>query len=83
MKRSLLLLALLPLVGCSTLNNHGIGGEPKLMCSFRDASAFIDDKLAGSGSVRASMVRRFEDADSLCVALKPAAPAASAASAAK
>jgi hypothetical protein len=68
----LLALALLALTGCATVNDLGIGGEPRLMCSFRDGHALIDDKLAGTGNVRASMVRRFEDADSLCVGLKPA-----------
>lgn len=74
MKCALILLSMLALAGCATMNNHGIGGEPKLMCSFRDAGAFIDDKLIGSGSVRASVLRAFPDGNSLCVALKLAAP---------
>jgi hypothetical protein len=76
--------ALAALAGCSTLDDYGIGGEPRLMCSYREGHAVIDDKLAGSVRARASVVRRFEDGDSLCA--KPAAPvspAASAASAAK
>lgn len=75
----LLLVVAGPLAGCSTLNAHGIGGEPKLMCSFRDSTAFIDDKILGSADVRGSVVRRFQDADSLCVGLNPNAPVSAAA----
>jgi hypothetical protein len=72
MRPILAVLCIAALAGCSTLNELGIGGEPKLMCSFRDGHAVIDDKLAGSSNVAASVVRRFADGDSLCMALKPA-----------
>jgi hypothetical protein len=81
--RYLAILLLTSLAGCSTLNGLGIGGEPRLMCSFRDGRAYIDDKLAGTDKVRGSVLRAFEDGASLCLALKPAAivatPAANAA----
>jgi hypothetical protein len=91
MARTLIILALAALLaGCDTLNSYGIGGEPRLICTYRDAKASIDDRVAGSDKVHGSIVRRFEDGDSLCAPLKPArvapaaaASAASAASAAK
>jgi len=51
-------------VGCSTVNEYGIGGPPALLCG--KGAAYIDDKLAGSDAVRLSLVRRFEDGDELC-----------------
>ena len=71
-------------VGCSTLNEYGIGGDPVLMCQYRDGAAYIDDKLAGSADVHGSMVRRFKDVDVLCAkgqaqqGTPPAAPTSSA-----
>ena len=61
------LLPLLLLAGCSTLNNYGIGGEPELICRYRDGIASIDDRIAGSDAMHASLVRRFKDGDSLCL----------------
>lgn len=54
------------LVGCSALNNAGIGGEPVLMCKYRDGTAYIDDPVVGSDEVHASVARRFADVDALC-----------------
>ena len=62
--RLLILLALLPLAACSTLNRYGIGGEPLLYC--RKGQAVLDDRLAGPDGVRLSVVRRFADGDALC-----------------
>lgn len=62
----LALILLAALSGCSTINNLGIGGAPVLACS-KSGKAFIDDKLAGSADVHGSVVRRFADADALCV----------------
>jgi len=67
-----ILAAGLVLAGCDTLNSYGVGGEPVLMCKFRDSTAHIDDKLAGPAQAHASVVRRFHDGDVLCA--KPAAP---------
>jgi uncharacterized protein YceK len=61
-----LVLALAALSGCSTLNNHGIGGQPSLVCS-KSGKAHIDDRLIGSDDVHLTIIRRFEDADSVCV----------------
>ena len=61
-----LALALAALSGCSTLNNHGIGGRPELVCS-KSGQAHIDDRLVGSDSVHLTLIRRFEGADSACV----------------
>lgn len=60
-----LLIGILTLcMGCSTVNEYGIGGPPALLCG--KGAAYIDDKLAGSDAVRLSLVRRFEDGDKLC-----------------
>lgn len=77
--KHLLILAVVLLAGCDTINSYGLGGEPVLMCKARDGTAHIDDKLIGQEKVHASVVRRFSDADRLCEAVKPAAPAATAA----
>jgi hypothetical protein len=61
-----LLILLLLFSGCSTLNRHGIGGEPLLYC--RQGEAVIDDRLFGPDSARVSVVRRFADGDALCKA---------------
>lgn len=65
-------LVVLPLVfllaGCSALNSVGIGGEPRLACMYRDGVAMIDDRVAGSDTMRISFMRRFEDGDRLCFA---------------
>jgi hypothetical protein len=50
--------------GCSTLNNYGIGGPPRLACA--DTKAAIDDRIAGSDDMHLSLVRRFADGDALC-----------------
>jgi hypothetical protein len=72
MKRCLTFILLLALAGCSTINEYGIGGEPRLLCAYRDGAPFIDDKLAGSDRVRGSVLRAFPDGASLCAAPKPA-----------
>lgn len=73
MKRTpLAILIAASLAGCSTIHSAGIGGAPALACSFRDAEAFIDDRLLGSDEVHLGVARRFKDGDALCVALKPA-----------
>lgn len=59
-----IVLAILLLSGCSTLNRYGIGGPPQLYC--RKGEAVIDDRLAGPDSARVSVVRRFADGDALC-----------------
>jgi hypothetical protein len=51
-------------MGCSTINQYGVGGPPALMCG--KGLAYVDDKLAGSDEVRLSLVRRFTDGDPLC-----------------
>lgn len=60
----MIVLAMILLSGCSTLNRYGIGGEPLLYC--RKGEAVIDDRLAGPDSARVSVVRRFADGDALC-----------------
>lgn len=59
-------------VGCSTVNEYGIGGPPVLLCG--KSAAYIDDKLAGSDEVRLSLVRRFKDGDPLCSQLRQQLP---------
>ena len=54
------------LSGCSVLNGVGIGGEPRLVCQYRDGVAMIDDRIAGSDGMRLSFVRRFTDGDFAC-----------------
>ena len=56
--------ALLALVGCSTLASYGIGGPPEIVC--RNGLAWIDDRIVGSDGVRLSAMRRFADGDRLC-----------------
>lgn len=62
------------LSGCDTLNSYGIGGEPELVCKYRDGTAAIDDRIAGKDAMHGSMIRRFKDADELCAKLKAAPP---------
>jgi uncharacterized protein YceK len=59
-----IVLAIVLLSGCSTLNRYGIGGEPLLYC--RRGEAVIDDRLIGPDTARVSVVRRFTDGDALC-----------------
>jgi hypothetical protein len=59
-----LVLAIVLLSGCSTLNRYGVGGEPTLYC--RRGEAVIDDRLFGPDTARVSVVRRFADGDALC-----------------
>lgn len=61
----LLVPLLLALTACSTLNEYGIGGDPKLMCSPKK-QAYIDDKLVGSDEVSLTVKRRFKDVDKTC-----------------
>ena len=63
MKRFAILLAAL-LAGCSTINDYGIGGEPRVYC--RKGEAVLDDRIVGPDHSRLSMVRRIKDADPLC-----------------
>ena len=64
--RHLVLIMSALLAGCSTLAEYGIGGPPVLLCD-RSSRAMIDDRIAGSDSARLSVVRRFEDADPMCM----------------
>ncbi|MEY4427729.1 MAG: hypothetical protein RLZZ182_418 [Pseudomonadota bacterium] len=75
MRYTLILSAVL-LAGCSTLNNYGIGGEPRIACYTRDATAILDDKMAGPASAHGSIVRRITDADALCAPLRAKAASA-------
>jgi uncharacterized protein YceK len=59
-----IVLAVVLLSGCSTLNRYGVGGEPLLYC--RKGEAVIDDRLIGPDTARVSVVRRFADGDALC-----------------
>lgn len=59
-----LLLCVALLVGCSTLNEYGIGGVPLIYC--RQGAAVLDDRIVGPDSARLSFVRRLKDGDALC-----------------
>ena len=78
MIRTLIALALAGLLaGCNTLNSAGIGGEPKLLCSFRTGKAVLDDRIAGTDRVSVTVARAFADGDQLCLPLKAARAASS------
>jgi hypothetical protein len=62
----LLLLAVLLLSGCSTLNRYGIGGAPLRMCDSA-GRLWIDDRIVGPDGARLSVMRRFADGDALCL----------------
>lgn len=74
--RHIIILSAVLLAGCSTLNNYGIGGEPRIACYTRDATAILDDKIAGPASAHGSIVRRITDADALCAPLRTNAASA-------
>lgn len=69
MKAAVTILAL-ALAGCSTMNDLGVGGEPRLACS-KAGRSFIDDKLVGSTGVHLSVVRAFPDGAELCAISRP------------
>lgn len=72
----IIILAAVLLAGCSTLNGYGIGGEPRIACYTRDATAILDDKLVGPVDAHGSIVRRIKDADALCAPLRAKAASA-------
>lgn len=77
----LTLLIALAVTGCSTLNDYGIGGAPRLVCT--TSAAAIDDRLLGSDDMHLSLVRRFADGDALCTPTEVKAPPVRAAAAAQ
>ena len=54
--------------GCDTLNSYGIGGAPQLLCR-PGQQAVIDDKLLSTESFSLSVIRKFEQGNSLCKTL--------------
>jgi len=53
--RYTVILAAIPLSGCSTLADYGIGGPPALMCDQKQR-ALLDDRLVGPDQARLSLV---------------------------